>query len=348
MKIAVLFQIYLPYILPRTPDWYAAPYLQLMFKIGGHDVSVHPRRPDEQLFPNKLDQALAGEVLTHPPLAPPVSDSPTSVAVKDLCYDRLEVVVFGELASADDVLKEEVRWEYIHAAAQASNQFLAHCRVAARDADIRGVEFHFSFSQKAYFLIPPYSFVWCSEKDGQLEAVLTDSSGARLEGYSCGSVAIPHRRPVSIAEVSASLTAGREPDLPTSLLVSAQGHIETEGLREGVIALASACEVAGEEYLRRKGAVGDRQIARILKGNDSFAAKRFHLIPMHVQGRSLQTDDAATFDLIEKMYKTRNTLAHEGQLAYRGPGRVLVPVERPLVNEFWRACEKALDWVAAL
>lgn len=348
MKIAVLFQIYLPYILPRTPDWYAAPYLQLMFNVGGHEVSVHPRQPDEPLFPNKLDKDLSAEVLTHPPVTPPVADSPASVAVKDYCYDRLEVVVFGELESADEVLKEEVRLEYIHAAAQAGNQFLAHCRVAAHDADIRGIEWHFSFSQKAYFLIPPYSYVWCSEKDNQLEAVLTDSSGERLEGYSCGSVAVPHRRPVSIADVAASLAAGRAPDLPTSLLVSAQGHIETEGLREGVIALASACEVAGEEYLRRKGAGGDRQVARILKGSDSFAAKRFHLIPTHVEGRSLKTEDPPTFDLVEKMYKTRNTLAHEGLLAYRGPGRVLVPVDRAMVNEFWRACEKALDWVAAL
>lgn len=348
MKIAVLFQIYLPYVLPRTADWSPKDYLQLMFNVGGHRVSVHPRKPEDPLYPNKLDKQLSGDSVKTPlgTLAP--ADTPAAVTVKDICYDRLEVVVFGELAAASEVQKEEVRWEYIGAATTAANKFLAHCRVAARDPDIRGIEWLFSFNQKEFFLAAPYTFTWCREENDQLVEVLTDPRGERLEGYACGAVASPLRRPVSIADVAASLTAGGEPDLATSLLVIAKGLIETDSLREGIIDMASACEVASEDYLRRKGMAADRAVERLLKQKVSFAERRFHLVTTHVQGRSLKTDDAPAFDLVEKMYKTRNALAHEGRLGYFGPGRKWVDVDRPTINEFWRATERAVDWLAAL
>lgn len=44
MKVAALFQIYLPYFLPRTPEWSEARNFQFQFDVEGHLVNIHPRR----------------------------------------------------------------------------------------------------------------------------------------------------------------------------------------------------------------------------------------------------------------------------------------------------------------
>jgi hypothetical protein len=67
-----------------------------------------------------------------------------------------------------------------------------------------------------------------------------------------------------------------------------------------------------------------------------------------VDRRSLKRDDLPTFELLEKTYRTRNSLVHAGELGYRDSRRQLVPVDRHQVNRFWEACERALDWLSAL
>jgi hypothetical protein len=59
MKVLALFQIYLPYFLPRTPEWSEDKYFQFHFEVEGHLVNVHPRKADEKLFPSPIDEQLA-------------------------------------------------------------------------------------------------------------------------------------------------------------------------------------------------------------------------------------------------------------------------------------------------
>jgi hypothetical protein len=58
MKVAAVFQIYLPYYLPRTSEWSEGKYLQFHFDVEGHLVNIHPRKVDEKLFPEGIDEQL--------------------------------------------------------------------------------------------------------------------------------------------------------------------------------------------------------------------------------------------------------------------------------------------------
>lgn len=94
---------------------------------------------------------------------------------------------------------------------------------------------------------------------------------------------------------------------------------------------------------------GDRQVKECQRPrrDRSFALRHYHLVTMHIDRRSLKSDDATTFDLLEKAYKTRNKLAHAGELAYEGAGRI-VPVTRPIANEFFEGCKRAVEWIEKL
>jgi hypothetical protein len=345
----VVFQFYLPYLLPRTEDWYPDGYLQLRFNIGGHEVSVHPRKPSDPLFPHEIDRELSNQHVEIPPTEIPVTDVPQEVVVRDLCYDRLEVVVYGEVSSAAEVEKEETRIEYLNAAGQACNHFLDHCRVVARDPDIRGIEWYYNFSDKTYYFLTPYSMAWCSEESGEIKEFLRDAQGEPLYGLSSGSILSPKRTPVSIASVAASITQGLEPRLTTSLLVSAKELIATDNLRQGIIVMASACEIASREYIRRKGRETDAEVKRRAGlPNTSFAERRYHLVPEYTDNRSLKTEDPNTFDLLEKTYRARNNITHEGKLISVDVSGGSFVVDRFHAHRFWEACERAVDWLDGL
>src|SRR5438270_9756449 len=104
MKVVALFQIYLPYFLPRTPEWSTPENLQLQFEVEGHLVNVHPRKQDEKMFPRPIDEELSGSTLdVASDYIVPV-EAPTHTLIRDLCYDRLEVQVHGEVAVPEECM----------------------------------------------------------------------------------------------------------------------------------------------------------------------------------------------------------------------------------------------------
>lgn len=345
----VVFQFYLPYLLPRMEDWYPEEYLQLRFNIGGHKVIVHPRKPSDPLFPHEIDRELSSQRIEIPPTDILVVDVPQEVIVRDLCYDRLEVVVYGEVSSAAEVEKEETRIEYLNASGQACNHFLDHCRVVTRDPDIKGIKWHYNFSDKTYYFLTPYSMAWCSEENGEIKEFLRDAQGEALYGLSSGSILSPKRTPVSIASVAASISQELEPRLIISLLVNSKVLIATDNLREGIIVMASACEIASREYIQRKGKETDAEVTRRAGlANTSFAERRYHLVPEYIDNRSLKTEDFNTFDLLEKTYRARNNITHEGKLISVDALTGSFVVDRFHAHRFWEACERAVDWLDGL
>jgi hypothetical protein len=347
MKVVVFFQFYLPYILPRTNDWFEGGHRLVEFTHNNHKVVVHPRKPDEALFLNEIDQELSLQTMTVDPPDIPVKDMPTSVSVKDLCYDRIEVLVFGEINSVDDVHQEEIRREYLISACQGCNQFLFHCSVVARDPDITGLVWYFNFEDRTYYFERPYTVIWCREENGEPVARLRDSQGELLEGRSWA-IASPKRRPVSIDAVAQSLSQSRQPNLPLSLVVQAKNLIAVDRLHEGIIDLGSALEIASKQYVYRKGKDTDPQANIIVRTRASFAERRYHRLTSYIDNRSLKIEDINTFDLVEKIYRTRNNLAHDGELAYTERSGAIIPVDYILAHRFWDACERAVDWLASL
>src|SRR5215210_3270816 len=137
MKVVALFQIYLPYFLPRTPKWSEDENFQFQFEVEGHLVNVHPRRADEKLFPSPIDVQLSQAkieletLFTEPDIIVPI-DVPTEISVRDRCFDRIEVQVYGEVASREECAQGDVTWQYRRCAISACNKFLYICRLVAR------------------------------------------------------------------------------------------------------------------------------------------------------------------------------------------------------------------------
>lgn len=271
--------------------------------------------------------------------------APTEINIRDLCYDRLEVHVYGEVASRDECMTPEAVWRFLGPAATGCNEFLYSCRVAGRDPAIRGVFWHRSFDERSNYFSNPYTVTWYDDADGQ---PLRDDKGELMHAATA-SVRSPERKPVALTSVEQSLRLGVKPKLTASLLVNAQERLTADQLREAVIDLGSACEIAATQYVERKGMSGDRQVKELQRPRKdrSFAFRHYHLVTMHIDRRSLKADDAAAFDLLEKAYKTWNKLAHAGELAYEEAGRI-VPVTRPTANEFFEGCKRAVEWIEKL
>jgi hypothetical protein len=352
MKVVALFQIYLPYFLPRTPQWSEGENFQFQFEVEGHLVNVHPRRADERLFPSPLDEQLSQakinleEHFAESDLIVPV-DAPIEISVRDRCFDRVEVQVYGEVASRDECAEGDVTWQYRRCAISACNKFLYLCRTVARDPDITGLTWYYDFGNDRCYFGPPHSLIWF---DADSKEVLRDDEGQEFWRALSGSVRSPVRLPVDFDMITQSFSRA-EQDLPAELLVSARERLIAEQLQEGVINLASACEIAAARYVERKSMSGDAQVKAIIEARrlHSFAERHFHLVPSHIDGRSLKTDDPDAFDLLEKAYRTRNRLAHTGELAYQdAASRTTVVVTRSMTIEFFRGCERAVDWINKL
>jgi hypothetical protein len=352
MKVVALFQIYLPYFLPRTPQWSEAKNFQFQFEVDGHLVNVHPRRADEKLFPAPIDEQLAEAVIQlepnfeQPDIVVPV-DAPTEIAVRDRCLDRVEVQVYGEVAFRDECAQGEVTWQYRRCAISACNKFLYLCRTVARDPDITGLTWYYNFDHDRCYFGPPHSLIWF---DADTREPMRDDEGRDFWVALSGSVRSPIRLPVDFDLITDSFTRA-EQDLAADILVSAKGLLISEQLQEGVINLASACEIAATRYVDRKGMSADPRVRAIIATRrlHSFAERHYHLAPSHIDGRSLKADDPGAFDLLEKAYRTRNSLAHTGELAYRdSASQGTVVVTRSMTIEFFKAAERAVEWISGL
>jgi hypothetical protein len=352
MKVVALFQIYLPYFLPRTPQWSEAENFQFQFMVEGHLVNVHPRRADEKLFPAPIDEQLAEtKIQLEQPLAEsglviPI-DAPTEISMRDRCFDRIEAQVYGEVASREECAKGEVTFAYRRCAISACNKFLQLCRLVARDPDITGLTWYYNFDHDRCFFATPHTLIWF---DAETKEALRDDQGRDFWTGQSGSIRLPLRLPVDFDLVTESFSRA-EQDLPTELLVSAKERIIAEQLQEGVINLASACEIAATRYIERKGMSSDSQVKAIIKPhpNHTFAERNFHRATSRIDGRSLKTEDPDAFSLVEKAYLTRNKLAHSGELAYRDPASLtVITVTRAMTIDFFKGCERAVEWINKL
>jgi hypothetical protein len=346
MKVLALFQIYLPYFLPRTNEWSAAPYLQHFFDVEGQRVNVHPRKADEELFPNPIDKELSElEVQIQSDFIVP-SNAPSTVALRDRCFDRIEAQVFGEVVNKDVCRQPEVTFAYRRSAISACNKFLYHCRIAGRDGEIGGLIWHYSFDHDRCYFSYPHTLIWF---DVETKEVLRNIDGKPLCVAQSGAIRSPARIPIDLSLVNASLSANQEPKLPIALLVSAKEKLMLEQLQEGMICLASACEIASSQFLERKGLTSDPTVDRILRQRKSFAEKRYDEITQFAVGRSLKVENPAAFALLKNAYKTRNSVVHNGDLKYYDSiSSQEILVTRSMINEFFRGCETAIDWIEAM
>ncbi len=187
----------------------------------------------------------------------------------------------------------------------------------------------------------PHSTGWFYEDGRNLPAYPGEVNAAA----SSGAIQSPERGSVSSSLILESLqTMEEQPNLPLSLIVDAEERLRTQRLREAIIALGTACETASNQYLRRLGKENDTAVKRLLAQRVSFAEKRFHKVPEHLSGRSMKNEDPDTFDLIEKMYRARNSIVHESKAHFEDNGKTVI-VDQRLATKFLEASKRAVEWL---
>ena len=339
MKVIARHQLYLDYLLPRSSDW---PDLPIKFIYLDVEVIVRPKMFDELLFPEKIDKILFEMKVPFTKAMPFVSGA-GFFHVREKCLDRIEVDVHLPVESNEEALLEEIHDQALNAAIDAANVFLSHCRVAARDSCIRGIERHYCLETGESHTLNPRTISW---HDGE--------TGESIPAYENGRFSMAHSgarpffvtKPVSIHKIASSIKSSEDPSLPISLLADATWQLRTNNLRESLLLMGIACEVAGHQYVNQFNLSSSTDLDKIAPSHFSFAEKWFHLIPNHFQERSFQKSSPIQFEEVERMYWSRNNVTHEGRPYYRDPEeKSEIIVTQTIATKFLSASEDAIDWL---
>jgi len=270
--------------------------------------------------------------------------------VRKRVIDRVEVQVHGDVDSLGNIWDAEVEVAYLDAAIGACNAVLDHCRAVGRAPFVNGVRRERRIQDGRTYLLTPHTVTWLHGETGRpLDLPLGNARG------NAGALGSPERGSVSWAAVMDSLSTGQEPNLAVSLLVDARERLLTLRLREAVVAMATAVEIATDKYATtRAGSNAEDVLHRIWQGRRvqnrmtlSFAVKRLDILPLHLSERSLKREDRTTFDAIQSLYRARNNAAHEGRLYYEHAGSQ-VAVDAQMVADFLTHAERAVEWVTSL
>lgn len=260
------------------------------------------------------------------------------------CLDRLEATVTAPVAALSDVTQEAEQLRFFNAAVQVANSFIDHCRVASRSTFVDNIEAFYLAHMGDSFARSPFTIRWA---DGAGDPLAAYEGGAN-ETANTGLFFDPERGSVPWAGIQQGLGSGNTPNLPASLLIAAREQLTHMRIREAILSAASACEVANTEYISRKGWQGNANVEAALNTKrDSFAKKRFDMIPTMIDNRSLANDDPGSYDALEDMYRGRNFIIHAGRLEYRRLGAMIV-IDIQEAARLLKGADSATRWLESL
>jgi hypothetical protein len=138
-------------------------------------------------------------------------------------------------------------------------------------------------------------------------------------------------------------------DLIEELLSDAQSAAFQDNLRRSTLEIAIACETAVKrtffakatpsgaayEYLEDKGKV------------HVSIPELIHSVAKQAFGKSFKEDEESHYNNIELLFRSRNKVAHRGELVYRDSSGVLHPVDKDKLAEWWESITILRAWLLA-
>lgn len=333
MQVNCVVQVYLPYLLPRGEGWEGVGFTAIQDDL---ELRIRPRDLNEELFPNTADQGLSAMRLELQRLSLPTAS--VGLTARDYALDRIEALITGEI-DPNQLEPPQLEQRLLEPCVLVVNLFLQHLRVLTGARFLAPLGEHFRLEDRKRYYLFPRTLTFFNAETGQPIRVHGKSNAI----MSPGTFHSPERGNVHIDNVIRAIQSG-PPNLERSLLIDAEESLTTLRLREFILNLAMACEVASNQFLVRKGAQSDGQIADILRSVDSFAVKRFDSIPRHLGLPSLRIEDNDTFDLVEQLYRARNSVVHEASLEFTHNGNQ-VEVDVELATEMYLAAKNAISWL---
>ncbi len=343
--VAAVVQFYFEHFLPPDDSW------PEVFTIDFEDylVNIEPRRSGDQLFPEEIDNTLASSELRFEPLNRP--GGRIVLRMTDRILDRIKATVVKRDVERNEngLLPDGLEKDFLDVAVEAIDMICSHLRVLSDALFVGGVRREYRLEDRQFYVMSPHTITWFGGDDETDMDPLGIYPGGVNATASSGAIRSPERGRVAFDRLNASLTAhGSEPPLPDSLLVSAQERLTQLLLREAVVAMATACEVASDQYLDRTGRADDAGVRGILNDrNLSFAEKRLDSLPQLVTNRSFRNEHNTDFQDVQRLYRTRNAVAHSGELRYSEDGTT-VKVDQRVAYSLLLAAHEAVDWLQQL
>lgn len=339
MKVLAIVKFYFAHQLPRAPDWDGT---RIEIVNGRSRAIVAPRGSQEALFPDDIDRTLQSVSFEMSPVG---GEGRLKLGMHG-ALDRISIYVIRELPDLDPSHTKLLDDEFVTDAIDACNHFLELCRAEGRVPFLESVRLDIT-KEGGKFVLTPHTVSWFDADTNARLPFYPTPDGVNVNArLSPGAMRSPVRDAVPMSQILASARAGKSP-LVNSLLADAHEWLVTLRVREAVVALGSACEIASHAYVARKGIAEDANIKKILHSKQSFAVKRFDAVPLHVQGRSLKAEKPTVFADLERAYRTRNSVVHAGALSYDDQGRPQ-SVDQRRAFEFLRSCIEAVDWLNSL
>lgn len=336
MKIQGVYQFYLSYVLPRLGDGVSPEPLRI--EAEKFIALVSPRRLDELLFPDDIDTTLSTmglSICRHDGVG-----GGLEITVAASCLDRIRVVLEWEAdletRSAYEELDLSLQW-----AVEVADYYLDHYRHVARSPHVGRIQRAWRPEDQKLYLGVPHTVSWFDlDSDGRRLSVFHDGTNALS---SSGAIKSPESGVASLEALNASLRTSEDPPLHRTLLVDADGYIQSLGLREATLSLASACEIASQLLIGRIGASDDRVRAVLDLKGISFAERHYKRVPEAVGLEGFDSGHLASFVLVEEMYRQRNSLIHSG--AFKADVSAMPRVERQATVQTWMlAAREAVEW----
>jgi hypothetical protein len=341
--LAAWIQFYFPHALPIDESW---PSDGFVFELNPWTARV--AAPPGDLFPEQIDKTLRGMTFTLEPLHRP--GGTLRITVAHQVIDRLEVQVHRSNMSfeAGELPSDALLDDGVDVAVQAADILLSHLRAVGDAPFLSGVRREYRIEDGRFYITMPHTISWFGGDDPANLAPLGVYEGLNSQA-SPGALRAPEHSSIPFAPLAASLDEfGPEPALDRSLLVTARERITQLQLREGVVAMATACEVASDRFIASTQAHANPEAQDALSAAGmSFAERRFHAIPSAVAGRSLRLEAESIFDDVQRLYRARNNAAHAGVLCYSENGQS-VQVDQEVASGFLASTRRAIAWLDEL
>ena len=332
MKLLIIYQFYLDYVLPRNNEWQNK---QFGFEFKDDFISVRPKNANEDLFPNSIDETLSTMSLSLKKLS--FNTSMLRKKVEDIVIDRIEVRLETTCENVDGLKNENFQEQKLAEAVQCCNIFLEHCRVLSMNQFIKVLPREYNIKQKRYYNFFPHTITYLNKDnpDEKLEAFDGVNAAA-----TCGAIRSPESGTVDIHDILKTL----EPDFYNLLVVDAQEMLSAGRLREGILLLAICCETKIRKAFNDKGILA-RHLDKYRQLNRSFADNYFNILPLEFISRSLKNEDNQTFSLLEELYRVRNNVAHKGKCIRDLDDGSESKVDEILFIDYLNTTKRVLIWV---
>lgn len=333
MRIQAQYNFYFDYLIPRLDQ-----PLALKISDPKYDAYIHGWDRADPLFFDEIGQTLSSMQIGLQSVQ--FREIRKLQRVKDICVDRLQVVIEWESESLPD---DSAIAESLDRAVRVGNSVLEHLRVVARAPLARLIDRYWKPGNPIFAITVPHTETWINLDDDSWLPVFKGVNST----CSSGAITVPETGAATFGDFTASIVAGPHPALHLSLLVDAEFALMSLRIREAILNIASACDIHAGLYLKNQTLISQTQARNTTKINGTFAEKYFHELTSAVCSKSLKQDKPEVFSDIEATYEQRNSLIHAGKL--RGNYALLGEIQKHHQAMEWLvSAHEALEWLDSL